>query len=88
MRELTEEEVSKLAHGRLLRSESHALLPLLTKRKDAAVSKLLASFKGGKQEMLMTGVAELCALTDLETDMIRNMRETEQLERRLYDEKE
>lgn len=84
MRDLTEKEIEKLNHGRLLRSEASVVLPIIAKRKEGALGRLIAYFKGGQENMLLPTVAELSALSDLEIEMNRGLKEVEQLERHIY----
>ena len=86
MIELTEKEIEKLNRGRTVRAEAQVLLPLLTQKKAAAVDRLIAHFRAGQSEMLLTVAAEISVLSGLESDLNKSIRETENLERKIYGE--
>lgn len=78
-----EEKIEKLQEGRVLRLAFPVLMPILARRKEQAVARLVGQFRGGETNFLTT-VAELTTLTDLEQEMTRKHKETELLEGEFY----
>lgn len=83
--DLTEQEHQKLNDGRMLRGESQYLLPMLAKRKEAALGLLLAHYRSGEVNMLLPVTAQLSALVDLETEIKKSNKQTEILEKKAYE---
>ena len=80
---MNERESAKLNEGRMLRVALPVLLPLLQKRKDAAMGRLQSEFKLGKSDYTAL-VAELVVLSDIESDILRQNKELEHIEEKHY----
>lgn len=84
MKEPSQEILDKMNYGRMLRLSTPTLLPLLAKRKENTLGKLIATFKSGHAELLPLIVAELAVYSDLESEINRTIKETEHIEGAVY----
>jgi hypothetical protein len=69
---MTEQELEKLNAGRLLRDAGQVLLPILANKKASIVSRMCSHFRAGELHMLTPLTAELCVITELETNISQN----------------
>lgn len=80
----TEKELSTLNEGRLMRAESDIIIPLLTKQREAAVSKVIYHFKAHELEKLPAAAAELAAIEDMRAAIANRIKKAEHIERKVY----
>lgn len=80
----TEAEQRVLNDGRMIRGEADILLPLLRQQKDAAVSRIIYEFKGGKLDALPAAAASLAAIEDMITTITNRIKKAEIIERKIH----
>lgn len=80
---MDEKTIRSLNEGRRLRLEYPALSPVIVRRKESVLGRLVARFREGKTDFVDL-VAELAVLTDIEQELTRRIKETEKIEETLY----
>lgn len=81
----TEREQKTLNEGRLIRAEADIVLPLLRQQREAAISQIIFTFKGGKLEGLPAVCATLTATEDMITTITNKIRKAEVIERKIHE---
>lgn len=81
---MTPKQLGKLNTGRLLRLETQALLPILEKKTDTVLNRMIHRYRAGEQNFL-SEAAELSVLADLLIEIKRSNNHTAQLEEELHD---
>jgi hypothetical protein len=83
----SEEKLSKMNEGRHAQWANDLISPYLSDIKDTAVRKLQHLYRTGAhtEAKLLAGVAELCALEDLEATLIEKIRTGDRIARELQD---
>jgi len=80
---MTPEEQMLLNEGRLLRATLPVLLPILKERRELATDNMIARFRAGESNLL-TAVAEITVLRELEEEMISKEQEITHLEEKYH----
>lgn len=84
---MTPEQLDKLNEGRQLRLAMPVLMPILARKRDSLLQKLIGEFRIGVEPgKLYATVAEISAQDELIRSLERSKRETEQLEGVLHNE--
>jgi len=76
------QEMDRLNRGRVLRLSLGSLLPMLDEKIEEAMSRIQGDFRSGEKDFIRHA-AELTTLRELKDDLLRETKDTEQLEERL-----
>lgn len=79
-----EREIERLNEGRMLRDAGQVLLPILANKRNSITARLCHHFRAGELGMLTPLVAELCVITELESNIAQNNKVTAIREGKLH----
>lgn len=79
-------DVDKLNNHRLIQAGANHVLPILRKRRDAVMARIVSRYKNNEREFVGEA-AELCVLLDLEMQLKQNESNLNNLEERQANER-